>query len=181
MLLFQEQEPAGVVLFPLSGALQMSRTADQGRRQVLCNVNSASCSGICLLMMADRGLGDVRALNAGQVLVLPRADFQALARQDPQLCHAAWNAAADCMGHLSNLIENLSFHKVAQRVALMLFESTEKDGDLVRRTQAELAAEVGTTREVVARCLAGLQTTGTIRLGRGRITVTRRSELAQEA
>ena len=180
ILLFQERERAGVVLFPLNGALQMSRTADQGRRQVLCNVDSTSCSGICLLMMADRGLGDVRALNSGQVLVLPRADFQWLARQDPQLCQAAWNAAADCMGHLSNLVENLSFHKVAQRVALMLLESTEKDGDLVRRTQAELAAEVGTTREVVARCLAGLQAAGAIRLGRGRITVMRRSELAQE-
>ena len=55
--------------------------------------------------------------------------------------------------------------------------STEKDGDLVRLTQSDLAAEVGTTREVVARCLAGLQQDGHIRLGRARITVLNRQGL----
>jgi CRP/FNR family transcriptional regulator len=178
--LYQEREPAGVVLFPLHGILHMSRTADRGRRQVLCNLNPATCGGICLLMMTERGLGDVRGLSSGQVLVLPRPDFQLLARRDPVLCHSAWNAAAECMTHLSNLVESLSFQKVAERVASVLLESTEQDGDLVHRTQSELAAEVGTTREVVARCLAGLQTAGVIRLGRGRITVLSRGRLQAE-
>jgi len=47
----------------------------------------------------------------------------------------------------------------------------------VRLTQADLAAEVGTTREVVARCLAGFQLDGLIRLGRARITVLDRDGL----
>jgi len=131
-------------------------------------------------MMPAHSLGDVRASAEGEVLVLPRLDFQQMARQDPVLCQTGWNAAAECMGHLSGIVENLSFHKVAERVAFMLLESTAKDGDLVRRTQGELAAEVGTTREVVARCLAGLQTAGAVRLGRGRITVLKREKLRQE-
>ncbi len=180
-LLFQEREPAGVVLFPLRGTLQMSKTASHNRRQVMCTLDPTACDGICLLTMAARGLGDVRALEPGEVLVLPRADFQQLARQDPVLCQTGWSAAAECMGHLSNIVESLSFHKVAERVALMLLENTEKEGDLVRLTQAELAAEVGTTREVVARCLAGFQMDGAILLGRGRITVLSREKLLQGA
>ncbi|MCX6031129.1 MAG: Crp/Fnr family transcriptional regulator [Chloroflexi bacterium] len=180
-LLFQEREPAGVVLFPLRGALQVSKTASHNRRQVMCNLDPTACGGICLLTMAARGLGDVRALEPGELLVLPRADFQQLARQDPALCQTGWSAAAECMGHLSGIVESLSFHKVAERVASMLLENTEKEGDLVRRTQAELAAEVGTTREVVARCLAGFQMDGAIRLGRGRITVLSREKLLQGA
>ncbi len=81
------------------------------------------------------------------------------------------------MAHLSGLVTQLSFNKVAERVVLALLDNTEKDGDLVRLTQADLAAEVGTTREVVARCLAGLQADGLIRLGRARITVLSREGL----
>jgi len=78
-------------------------------------------------------------------------------------------------------VESLSFHTVARRVALTLLRSTEKDGDLVRITQSELAAEVGTTREVVARCLAGLRRAGAVKLGRARITVLSREKLQQES
>ncbi len=81
------------------------------------------------------------------------------------------------MAHLSSLVTQLSFNKVGERVVLALLDNTEKDGDLVRLTQADLAAEVGTTREVVARCLAGLQADGLIRLGRARITVLSREGL----
>ncbi len=75
------------------------------------------------------------------------------------------------------MVENLSFHKVAERVALALLDGTCVESTIVRRTQAELAAEVGTTREVVARCLAELQDAGAIKLGRGRITVLNREHL----
>jgi CRP/FNR family transcriptional regulator, anaerobic regulatory protein len=60
-------------------------------------------------------------------------------------------------------------------------DNTQRNGDLIYLTQAELAAEVGTTREVVARCLAGLQTAGVIRLGRGRVTMLNREKLSQVA
>ena len=109
--------------------------------------------------------------DRGEVLVLKRSDFEDLIHEDTVLCRAAWHSAASCMAHLSGLVAQLSFNKVSERVVLALLEDTEKDGDLVRLTQSDLAAEVGTTREVVARCLAGLQADGLIRLGRARITV----------
>jgi CRP/FNR family transcriptional regulator len=110
-------------------------------------------------------------------LVLPRRDLQELARIDPTLCQAAWAAVGECLMHFAGLVESLSFQKVAQRVAGLLLDATTPNNALVRRTQAELAAEVGTTREVVARCLADFQRSGAIRLGRGRITVLDHSRL----
>jgi CRP/FNR family transcriptional regulator len=180
-ILFEEKEPAGVVLFPLSGVFQFSKTAERGRRQVLCHLSCESCQGVCLLTMAECSLADVMALTAGEVLIVQRSDFQALARTDPILCQAGWQAAVECIAHFSNLVEHLSFRKVSERVALALLTNTAQDGDLVRLTQAELAAEVGTTREVVARCLAGLQAAGAVRLGRGRITILSREKLDRAA
>jgi CRP-like cAMP-binding protein len=178
-LLFRKGEPAGKVIFLLEGGLQIDRTGSRGRRQVICTMTPRECGGICLLLLNDKGLADVRALKSGQLLLVDYADFQALAREDEHLCDAGWKGVADCMAHLSDLVEHLSFHKVAQRVAVTLVERTEKDGDLIYLTQAELAASVGTTREVVARSLAGLQTGGIVRLGRGRITVLQREKLSQ--
>jgi CRP-like cAMP-binding protein len=176
-LLFEAGDPAGVALFLLQGELQMSKSARRDRRQILCHLDSATCGGICLLTLPDRSLADVRALEPGLALLLPRLDLQALARSDPVLCQAAWGAVSQCLVHLSGLVESLSFQKVAQRVIDVLLASTDLEHPLTHRTQAELAAEVGTTREVVARCLADLQRSGAIRLGRGRITVMNRPTL----
>ena len=170
-------EPAGVALFPLEGTLQMGKFGLGKRRQVMCNPEAPSCGGICLLALGDRTPVEITGLDAGQVLVVDRADFEQAVAEDCTLSQLAWQSAAGCMGHLSALVTQLSFNTVAERVVLALLEGTEADGDLIRLTQAELAAEIGTTREVVARCLADLRADRIVRLGRGRITVLSREKL----
>lgn len=178
-VIYGDGERSGVVLFPLNGLMQMGKTTTRGRRQIICHTQAESCGGICMLAFGGHALAEVRGIDSGQVLVVGRSEFEDLIHEDRVLCRAAWHSAASCMAHLSGLVAQLSFNKVSERVALALLEDTEKDGDLVRLTQADLAAEVGTTREVVARCLAGLQADGLIRLGRARITVLDRSGLAR--
>ncbi len=176
-LLLQDGQDAGLVLFPLHGAIQMGKVTPHGRRQIICNTTPESCGGVCMLAFGAHALSDARGLDSGAVLMLKRSDFDELIHQDAALCRAAWHSAATCMAHLSGLVSQLSFNKVPERVILALLESTEQDGDAMRLTQADLAAEVGTTREVVARCLAGFQQDGLIRLGRARITVLDREGL----
>jgi CRP/FNR family transcriptional regulator len=178
-VLFRQGEPAGKAIFLLAGSLQMEKIGNRGRRQVICTVTPRECSGICLFLLGEKGPADVRATVPGELLLVSHADFRALAKRDEQLCSAGWRSVSECMTHLSDLVEHLSFHKVAQRVAMTLVSKSANNGDLIHLTQAGLAAEVGTTREVVARSLAGLQTAGIIRLGRGRITIMDRLKLAQ--
>lgn len=176
-VLYHDGQAAGVVLFPLSGVLQMGKATLRGRRQIICQPDGSQCGGICLLLFHDPALAEVRGLKPGRVLVLERTVFQQQIRGDPALCKLAWECASNCMAHLSDLIAQLSFNTVRERVAQALLNDTAQDGDMVRLTQAELAAEVGTTREVAARCLGELQAAGWVRLGRGRITVLRRDAL----
>ena len=179
-LLFADEEAGGKAFFLLHGALQMLKTTTRGRRQIVCNPNPTSCEGVCMLFFGPRGLADVRGVVPGQVLIVEREQFELLTHQDSAFSRCAWNGAAHCMAHLHNLVAQLSFNKVSERVVTLLLDDTVKDGDLVRMTQADLAANVGTTREVVARCLAGLQADGLIRLGRGRVTVLHREKLRQQ-
>jgi DNA-binding GntR family transcriptional regulator len=64
-------------------------------------------------------------------------------------------------------------------VAQFLIEHTEPDRPLSRRrwTQEEIAAEVGTVREMVGRALHQLAEDGLIRLDRHRIQVVDRGAL----
>lgn len=176
--LIREGEPAGVALFPLKGVLQMSKTTPRGRQQIFCDSTPLACGGLCLLAFGQRALADVRGITSGVVLMVPAGQFMPLARQDPVLCQGAWQCATACMAHLSDLVAQLSFKTVSERVVDALLHGTQTDGDVVRLTQSELAALVGTTREVVARCLGDFQAAGAIRLGRGRIIVLNRAQLA---
>jgi CRP/FNR family transcriptional regulator len=174
-------EEAAMAFLPLSGKLLLSKTGRAGRRQVLCRMDPARCGGPCLLLMGDHAIGDLEALEPGMMLLVKREDLEDLALQDPVLGRLVLRRVVHCMTHFVDAMENLSFNKVAQRVALALLDQTSTNGNLVRETQAELAADVGTTREVVARCLAELQDTGAIKLGRGRITVLERALLERVA
>jgi CRP/FNR family transcriptional regulator len=178
-VMLAEGQTAGVAILPLSGALQMGKTTSRGRRQIICTVGAGSCDGVCLLNLGDAALTDIRGLQGGEALFLDRETFLSLTHSDAGLASAAWLSAQRCMAHLSGIVEQLSFHKVGERVAAALVDGTEEDGDQVRLTQADLAAAVGTTREVVARSLASLQADGLLRLGRGRIIVLDRVELAR--
>jgi CRP/FNR family transcriptional regulator, anaerobic regulatory protein len=174
-------EPAGVGFFPLKGKFQLSKTASNGRRQVLCYPEPAGCTSVCLFLMAERSLADIYAIDPSQALIVPAADMTELSAHDMALSREAWKTMGACLSHFVSMVENLSFHKVSERVALALLDATAHNGATVRRTQAELAAEVGTTREVVARCLADFQDLGAIRLGRGRIVVLNRDQLQTAA
>ncbi len=179
-LLFADDDPGGVAFFLLHGSLQMLKSTPRGRRQIVCNPNSTTCEGVCMLFFGSRGLAEVRGVDPGEVLLVARDRFELLTRQDPAFCRGAWNGVAHCMAHLHNLVAQLSFNKVAERVVMLLVDETSGDGDVVRLTQSDLAANIGTTREVVARCLAGLQADGLIRLGRGRVTVLKREGLRDQ-
>jgi CRP/FNR family transcriptional regulator len=179
-LLFADDDPGGMAFLLLDGSLQMLKSTNRGRRQIVCNPNSATCEGVCMLFFGPRGLAEVRGVDPGQILIVARERFEQATRQDPVFCRGAWDGAAHCMAHLHNLVSQLSFNKVAERVVTLLLDETARDGDLVRMTQSDLAANIGTTREVVARCLAGLQAEGLIRLGRGRVTVLHRNRLRQQ-
>jgi CRP-like cAMP-binding protein len=179
-LLFADEEAGGKVFFLLHGSLQMLKTTNRGRRQIVCNPDPTTCEGVCMLFFGPRGLAEVRGIDPGQILIVEREQFESLTHQDSVFGRGAWNGVAHCMAHLHNLVAQLSFNKVSERVVMLLLDGTTKDGDLVRMTQADLAANVGTTREVVARCLAGFQADGLIRLGRGRVTVLHREKLRKQ-
>jgi CRP-like cAMP-binding protein len=90
-------------------------------------------------------------------------------------------------GRVRHLLERLSSQTadpVAARLARFMVDRTPcADGTIARGgTQAQLAEEIGTVREVVVRLLRALADEGIIeRLDRGRYRVLNRARLQQRA
>ena len=71
------------------------------------------------------------------------------------------------LGALMGRIEDLSFRSVDARLASYLLQHA---ADTVAATQQEIAADIGTAREVVSRRLAAFARAGLVRTERGAVT-----------
>jgi CRP/FNR family transcriptional regulator len=77
--------------------------------------------------------------------------------------------------HLVGLVEDLSLRQVSSRLAKLLIETAS--GQQEPLTQQEMAARLGTVREIIGRSLKQLEARGLIRIERGKIVVLDRAGL----
>ncbi|MFN7091173.1 MAG: Crp/Fnr family transcriptional regulator, partial [Allorhizobium sp.] len=78
------------------------------------------------------------------------------------------------------VLEQVAFVKVEQRLAHALLERADEEGR-VALTHQELAAVIGTAREVVSRRLEALSSKGVVENERGQIRLVDRGELSRMA
>jgi CRP/FNR family transcriptional regulator len=80
------------------------------------------------------------------------------------------------------LVEDFSFRHVTGRVAKILLEyAGDGVGERPRLTQQEMAAMIGTAREMVGRSLKNLEGAGSIRMERNRIIIANKKALREIA
>mgnify|MGYP000179699304 CR=1 FL=1 len=82
---------------------------------------------------------------------------------------------------LSDMVESLALHTVRTRLARFLLSTAQNPNSPKRWTQQEIAAHIGTVREMVGRSLRAFADEGWIHRQRGRIVITNRQRLEREA
>ena len=105
-----------------------------------------------------------------RLVFLPRADFEALYRENPDVAQAVIRTLGKRLRHLVHVTETLAFRDVAARLASFLAEYAEQHGKrttdgteiTLDRTREELSFELGTARESVSRALKQLSSKGII-------------------
>ena len=94
----------------------------------------------------------------------------------PRVVQNVLRLFAQRLRYLVSLVEDLSFRPVTARVAKLLLEQEEQRE---KHTQQEMAAQVGTVREVVGRSLKGLEALGAIKMVHGRVVIVNRRLLEE--
>ncbi len=167
-ILLEGQEAPGLFLVQ-RGRVRLSRTAPDGREQVLAMVGPGEYFNPVPIFDGGPNPTAARAMSPVVCLLLPRDDLLALIKQHPDLALATLRAMASQLRELVGLVEDLAFRSVRARLARQLL--IEAAGGAAELTQQELAERTGTVREIAGRALRRLAEEGLVRLERGRVIV----------
>jgi CRP-like cAMP-binding protein len=170
-ILFIAGEDAAGLFVIAEGSVRAFRTGADGREQVI-HVERAITT-IAEVPVFDNGKypSTVAAEEPTRVFFLNKTEVRSLCLRHPQIALAATRLLAKRLRRCAELVEALSLREVGQRLAHLLFEEAAASGKPVegggirfkqKLTHNQLAARVGTVREVVTRAFYRLQNQGLI-------------------
>jgi len=179
--LFAPGERAQGFAVVLAGRVEVHLTGASGREILLYAVEPGqSCVQTTLGLLGDAPYAaEAVAVTECRVVSVPAAQFHDLMHQSAAFRGFVFRAFAARMADMTSLLERVAFSRVEARLAAALLDLAE--GDTVQITQADLAARIGTAREVVSRRLEALARQGHVTTDRGRIHLTDRGALTRLA
>jgi CRP/FNR family transcriptional regulator len=170
------------LLLSLSGTVRVQQTSESGREIVLYRVDAGqSCvlTTACLLAQQDYMAEGIAETDV-EAVAIPRATFDDLVSRSHAFRSFVFEAYGKRIADLFRIIDDVAFGHVDVRLADRLLVLAGA-GDTLRVTHQQLAAELGTAREVVSRQLTEFQKRGWITQARGCITLADRSALSRLA
>jgi CRP/FNR family transcriptional regulator len=169
------------MLLLLRGTVRVQQLAENGREVVLYRVTAGeSCvmTTACMLAYEDytaEGIAETDVVAAA----IPRSVFDDLLASSREFRTFVFTAYSRRMTDLFHVIEDIAFRRMDIRLAQKIVERA--DTGVLKATHAQLAAELGTAREVISRQLAEFQRRGWVTLGRGTVEIVDCDALRQLA
>lgn len=180
-VLFHQGDHAAGFVVVLSGRIEVHLTGPSGREILLYSVEPGqSCVQTTLGLMADEAYsGEALVASEARLVLIPRGLFLSLMDEEPSFRAFVFAALGRRMQDVTRLLELVAFASIESRLAAALLDLAEDD--VVHATQAELAARIGSAREVVTRRLDAFQRAGWVATDRGVVRLQNRAALIRAA
>jgi CRP-like cAMP-binding protein len=176
-MVFLEGEPCQGLYLVREGRVRIYKLSPEGREQVLSYCGPGQSFNEVAVFDGGPNPANVIAATPCVLWVVPRPVLLELLQTHPGLALAIIQNLGARLRHLVGLVEDLSLRQVSARLAKLLLE-TASDGPTPRAlTQQEMAARVGTVREMIGRSLKQLETRGLVKIEAGRIVIVERQGL----
>jgi CRP-like cAMP-binding protein len=168
-----EGESSDVLYFVFSGVVKVFKTSADGKEQIFRIIRPGESFNDVPVLSGGVNLVSAEALGPAVLHSIKKKDLETVMRENPQVALNVIQVLSRRVEELVALVEDFSFRHVTSRVAKMLLEYADhKVGEGPRLTQQEMAALIGTAREMVGRSLKNLESEGTIKMERNRIIIT---------
>ncbi|GAB5470153.1 MAG: Crp/Fnr family transcriptional regulator [Rhodospirillales bacterium] len=170
------------MLLVLEGTVRVQQHSEDGHDIVLYRVQPGeSCvlTTSCLLAHEDytaEGLTETDVVAAA----IPRSVFDELIARSVGFRNYVFTAYSKRITDLFLTIEEIAFQRMDLRLAQKLLELDPGDGRIVT-THQQLAAELGTAREVISRQLAEFQRRDWVQVSRGLVRILQPDALRRRA
>ncbi len=168
------------------GVVEVTRATDEDREIVLYDVSPYSMFNEAAVF--DEGTAEVTVIARGDVdtVEVPAQFMRQLLVRSPEVAVGCARYFAQRQRRLTGAAGNLAFGRVLTRIARVLLDYASPDAGMARGvsgveriTQSDLAARVGTVRDMGSRALSHLEDLGAIELRRGRVMRLDRAKLEE--
>jgi CRP/FNR family cyclic AMP-dependent transcriptional regulator len=188
-IVFSEGDPCRELLIVQEGSVTILKTAPSGRQQFLSIERTGNSLSEVGVFDEGRYPATARAASATTVLRIGASRFRELCIQHPEMAMKMIKVLGHRLRNMSRLIEELSFSTVRGRLISYLLAVAEDLGQrtprgiefTLRENNEELAARLGTVRELVSRNLGRLHGDGWIAMERRTIIIPDIAALREEA
>lgn len=187
-LVFSEGDTCKGLFIVHKGAVRVFKNSTSGREQTLTIEGVGGA--IAELPVFDGGPypASAQVVTDATLLFFSKQDFRAMCLQDPEVTLAVLANVGARLRNLVGIIEELSFTTVRHRLAAMLVRMAKSEGTktaagvqiLLPPTNQDIAAQIGTVRELVSRNLSRFQSEGLLKLEGRTATIPAIARLADE-
>jgi CRP/FNR family transcriptional regulator len=187
-IIFHEGDECRGFYIVESGQVKIFKTAPSGREQVLTVDGAGHSIGEVPVFDGEPYPASAVATTESTLLFVSKREFQTLVLEHPEVGLKVLKNVGGRLRRLVALIEELSFTTVRGRLIGMLArlareqgERTERGTEITLPGNQEIAAHIGTVRELVSRNLGRLQAEGMIRVDGKRVIIPDLAALTESA
>lgn len=166
----------------LEGRARVYKLSESGREITLYRVEAGdSCILTASCIMSDVEFPAFVATETEvEAVVVPPTVLHRWVNQYEVWNDFLWHMLASRFAEVISLIEEVAFQRVDKRTAEYLLQLAGADGK-IKKTHQDIAADIGTSREVISRILKEFEHQGLITLSRGEIHAKNITDLRRAA
>jgi CRP/FNR family transcriptional regulator len=177
-ILFWEDDPCAGLHIIEEGSVKLYRISPQGRQYIIRVLQEGDTCNEVPAFDGGTNPVNVETLERSKVWVIDAETLRALVKSHSDFALKVLSNFGKNLRGLVRMVSEMAFYQVTNRLARLISE-LPADEPRHHLTQEQLAAQLGTVREVVARSLKELERSGAIRIEDRRIHVADDTVLRQ--
>ena len=177
-ILFWEGDPCAGLHIIEEGSVKLYRISPQGRQYIVRVLQEGDTCNEVPAFDGGSNPVNVETLERSRVWVIDDEVLRSLVRLHPEFALKVLSNFGKNLRGLVRTVSEMAFYQVTNRLARLIRE-LPADESPPHWTQEQLAARLGTVREVVARSLKELERSGAIRIEDRRIHILDKDTLSE--
>ena len=162
-ILFWEDDPCAGLHIIEEGSVKLYRISPQGRQYIIRVLQEGDTCNEVPAFDGGTNPVNVETLERSRVWVIDAETLRGLVKAHPDFALKVLSNFGKNLRGLVRMVSEMAFYQVTNRLARLISELPAEESRL-HLTQEQLAAQLGTVREVVARSLKELERSGAIRI-----------------
>jgi CRP/FNR family transcriptional regulator len=175
---FIEGDHVDAIALLISGVVRVYKIGETGREITLYRFgNGESCILTANAILSQMNFPAIATVEKeAEAVMIPADSFRDWVRRYDLWREFVFDLLSQRLSSVMAIIEEIAFHRMDTRLAALLIERSLRS-DLIQITHHEIAAELGSSREVISRILEDFSAQGMLEVSRGSIRILEREAL----